>query len=60
MVSADNAYAAKNGFVTAFELYYEELKINSNSIISPEQKGQDAKCFIPKSVGAIFALIGLV
>jgi CheY-like chemotaxis protein len=40
-------------FVTAFELYYEELKNKfqtSSSITSSEHKREDVKCFIPKPV----------
>jgi CheY-like chemotaxis protein len=39
-------------FVTAFELYYEELrnKFQSFSTASSEHKEQDIKCFIPKPV----------
>ena len=39
-------------FVTAFELYYEELrnKFQSFSIASSEHKEQDVKCFIPKPI----------
>jgi CheY-like chemotaxis protein len=40
-------------FVTAFELYYEELKNKfqpSFPTTSSEHKGEDVKCFIPKPV----------
>jgi two-component system catabolic regulation response regulator CreB/two-component system response regulator ChvI len=39
-------------FVTAFELYCEELKnkFQPSSKASPEHKEEDVKCFIPKPV----------
>jgi CheY-like chemotaxis protein len=45
-------------FVTAFELYYEELKnkfqpsssSSSSTTTSSEHKGEDVKCFIPKPI----------
>ena len=39
-------------FVTAFELYYEELrnKFQSFPIASVEHKEQDVRCFIPKPI----------
>jgi len=39
-------------FVTAFEVYYEELKnrFQPSSISSPEHKEEDVKCFIQKPI----------
>ena len=39
-------------FVTAFEVYYEELKnrFQPSSIASPERKEEDVRCFISKPI----------
>ena len=39
-------------FVTAFEVYYEELKnrFQPSSIASPEHKEEDVRCFIQKPI----------
>ncbi len=39
-------------FVTAFEVYYEELKniFQPSSIASPEHKEEDVNCFIQKPI----------
>ena len=39
-------------FVTAFEVYYEELKnrFQPSSIASPEHKEEDVRCFLQKPI----------